>query len=52
MYCGFEAVAENIEEWRGNLVTRFKQYASRNSDIQLFLVVILMLVLAHLYRLG
>ena len=35
MYCGFEAVAENIDEWRGNLVTRIKQYASRISDIQL-----------------
>ena len=35
MYCGVETVAENIDEWRGNLVTRIKQYASRNSDIQL-----------------
>ena len=35
VYCGFEAVAENIDKWRGNLVTRIKQYASRISDIQL-----------------
>ena len=35
MYCAFEAVAENIDEWRGSLVTRIKQYASRISDIQL-----------------
>ena len=35
VYCAFEAVAENIDEWRGSLVARIKQYASRISDIQL-----------------
>ena len=25
VYCGFEAIAENLDEWRGNLVTRIKQ---------------------------
>ena len=34
MYCGFEAITENIDEWKGNLVTRIKQYASWISDIQ------------------
>ena len=34
MYCGFEAIAENIDEWRGNLVTRIKQYTSTISDLQ------------------
>ena len=28
VYCGFKAIAENIDEWRGNLVGRIKQYAS------------------------
>ena len=32
--CGFEAIAENIDEWRGNLVGRIKQYASTISDFQ------------------
>ena len=34
MYCRFEAIAENIDEWRGNLVGRIKQYASTISDLQ------------------
>ena len=34
MYCGFEAIAKNIDEWRGNLVTRIKQYMSTISDLQ------------------
>ena len=33
--CAFEAVSENIDEWRGYFVARIKQYASRISDIQL-----------------
>ena len=35
MYWAFEAVSENIDESRGSLVTRVKQYASWISDIQL-----------------
>ena len=34
LYCGFEAIAENIDEWRGNLFTRIKQYVSTISDLQ------------------
>ena len=34
MYCGFKAIAENIDEWKGNLVSRIKQYASTISDLQ------------------
>ena len=34
VYCGFEAIAKNIDEWRGNLVTRIKQYMSTISDLQ------------------
>ena len=34
VHCGFEAIAENIYELRGNLVTRIKQYASRIRDLQ------------------
>ena len=34
MYRFFEAVSENIDEWRGSLVTKVKQYASQISDIQ------------------
>ena len=30
-----EAVSENIDEWRGHLVTRLKQYATRVNDIQM-----------------
>ena len=35
VYCAFKAVSENIDESRGSLITRIKQYASRISDIQL-----------------
>ena len=35
VYCGFEAIAENIDEWRGKLVTRIKQYEFRITEIQL-----------------
>ena len=34
MYCGFKAIAENIDVWRGNLVGRIKQYSSTISDLQ------------------
>ena len=34
MYNGFEAIAENIDAWRVNLVTRIKQYASTINDLQ------------------
>ena len=34
MYNGFKAIAENIDEWRGNLIGRIKQYASTISDLQ------------------
>ena len=34
VYCGFKAIAENIDEWKGNLVSRIKQYASTISDLQ------------------
>ena len=34
-YCAIEAVSENIDEWRGHLVTKIKQYATPISDIQL-----------------
>ena len=30
-----EAVSENIDEWRGHLVTRLKQYATIVNDIQM-----------------
>ena len=34
MYNGLEAIAENIDAWRVNLVTRIKQYASTINDLQ------------------
>ena len=34
MYNGLEAIAENIDAWRVNLVTRSKQYASTINDLQ------------------
>ena len=34
VYIGFVAIAENIDEWRGNLVAGIKQYVSLISDIQ------------------
>ena len=34
MYKGLEAIAENIDAWRVNLVTRIKQYASTINDLQ------------------
>ena len=34
VYNGFEAIAENIDKWRGNLIGRIKQYASTISDLQ------------------
>ena len=34
MYNSLGAIAENIDAWRGNLVTRIKQYGSTNSDLQ------------------
>ena len=57
MYCGFEAIAENIDEWRGNLVTRIKQYGSMISDLQstansAISSSDLNAVLFHLYRLD
>ena len=57
MYCGFEAIAENIDEWRGNLVTRIQQYGSMISDLQstansAISSSDLNAVLFHLYRLD
>ena len=34
MYNGFEAIAENIDGWRVNLIGRIKQYTSTISDLQ------------------
>ena len=34
-YCAIEAIAENVDEWRGHLVTRLKQYATRVNDTQM-----------------
>ena len=34
VYNGLEAIAENIDAWRVNLVTRIKQYASTINDLQ------------------
>ena len=34
-YWAIEAVAENVNEWRGYLVTRLKQYSTRVNDIQM-----------------
>ena len=34
VYNGFEAVADNIDAWRLNLVSRIKQYASTINDLQ------------------
>ena len=34
-FCAIEAVSENVDEWRGHLVTRLKQYATRVNDIQM-----------------
>ena len=34
VYCEFKAIAENIDEWRGKLVGRIKQYTSTISDLQ------------------
>ena len=34
MYNGFEAIADNIDAWRVNLVNRIKQYASTINDLQ------------------
>ena len=31
---GLKAIAESIDAWRGNLVTRIKQYASTINDLQ------------------
>ena len=33
VYNGFEAIADNIDAWRVNLVTRIKQYASTINDL-------------------
>ena len=35
MYCAIETVSENIDRWRGHLVNRIKQFATKISDIQL-----------------
>ena len=35
MYCAIKAVSANIDEWKGHLVTRLKQYATRVNDIQM-----------------
>ena len=34
-YCAIEAVSNNIDEWRGHLVTRLKQYTTRVTEIQM-----------------
>ena len=34
IYNGFEAIADNIDAWRVNLVGRIKQYASTINDLQ------------------
>ena len=34
VYVGLEAIAENIDAWSMNLVTRIKQYASTINDLQ------------------
>ena len=34
LYKGFEAIADNIDAWRINLVSRIKQYASTINDLQ------------------
>ena len=34
VYNRFEAIADNIDAWRVNLVTRIKQYASTTNDLQ------------------
>ena len=34
VYNGLEAIAENIDAWRVNLVTRIKQYGSTINDLQ------------------
>ena len=34
VYNGLEAIAENIDAWRVNLVTRIKQYCSTINDLQ------------------
>ena len=34
MYNGLEAIAENINAWRVNLVTRIQQYGSTINDLK------------------
>ena len=34
-FCTIKAVADNVDEWRGHLVTRWEQYATRVNDIQM-----------------
>ena len=34
IYNGLEAIADNIDAWRVNLVTRIKQFASTINDLQ------------------
>ena len=52
VYNGLEAIAECIDAWRVNLVTRIKQYASTINDLQSILQILLsilaILMLDHL----
>ena len=49
VYNGLEAIAENIDAWRVNLVTRIKKYASTINDLlQILLSILAILMLDHL----